>query len=505
MGFRNFLIILLLAFSIISCVSKQQTVLEPKKAEEIPEPAQAVLLPAPPPPVLQASLRSPDPLEGRYISINAVDAPLSAVLYMAASESGMNLAISSEIDINRPITLTLDKVPARTALDIITEVSGIYFFVEGNILRVRPYVSKVYKIPYIHTVTSYNSKLGGDIIGGASEGSGAMAGSFNLEFSNAAVRNDLYRQIAEGVQSIIFPGKVSKDDEEFRHALFGANGEGYSLNLFTGILTVQAGRGKLELIDKYMESVLRETSKQVLIEAKMVEVVLNNVNSYGINWDNFFLNDQIRFKQNLATAGSTALESVGLIPVAAISYASGSTNGLLNLLAQQGKIETLGNPRIRVINGQSAIISSGSLIPYWEKNVEDGEDLRRLVSYSRVTILDGIMLGVTPYIHDDGTITLNIIPVSTMAEKDKVQLGEEGEIVASFPVLNLKEAGTVLNVRNGETVVLGGMIDNYEEQVEHKIPFLGDMPLVGNAFKSTFKRKVKKELVIFIKTSVISI
>ncbi|MCD8492352.1 MAG: hypothetical protein LRY51_10895, partial [Geovibrio sp.] len=115
------------------------------------------------------------------------------------------------------------------------------------------------------------------------------------------------------------------------------------------------------------DSVLKETSKQVLIEAKMVEVTLNDTNSYGINWDNFFFNDQLRYRQNFATSSAAALENIGLTPVAAISYASGGANGLLNLLSQQGRIETLGNPRIRVVNGQSAIISSGSLIPYWEK------------------------------------------------------------------------------------------------------------------------------------------
>ncbi|WP_265820717.1 secretin and TonB N-terminal domain-containing protein [Geovibrio ferrireducens] len=505
MDCRKLLTVMFTMIFIFACSAKKP---EPPAAQT-EEPAKSeqkeVRLPPPPPPVFGGELKKPDPLEGRYITVSAVEAPLSSILYMAAAESGMNLVISPEIDINRPVTLNLNRLPAREALNIITETAGIYFETDGNILRIRPLTAKTYKIPYVHTVTAYSSRLGGDIIGGAAESAGTMAGSYNLEFTNPGERNDLYRQITEGVRSIIFPGRNTDSGSDTKTAEFSPSGEGFSLNMFTGILTVQAGRGKIQLIDRYMDAVLKETSKQVLIEAKMVEVTLNDINSYGINWDNFFFNDQLRYRQNFATSSAAALENIGLTPVAAISYASGGANGLLNLISQQGKIETLGNPRIRVVNGQSAIISSGSLIPYWEKNVEDGEDLRRVVSYNRITILDGIMLGVTPYIHDDGTITLNIIPVSTMAEKDKVQLGEEGEIVASFPVLNLKEAGTVLNVRNGETVVLGGMIDNYEENTEQRVPFLGDLPIVGTLFKSVNKRKVKKELVIFIKTSVINI
>lgn len=498
------LLIMLLLLTAVSCAPKVQEAVTPQPKAET-QVQNRIQLPPPPPPFFKAELEKPDPLKGRYISVNAVGAPLSSVLYMASAETGMNLAISPEIDINRPVTLSLNHVPARLALDIITDTAGVFFETDGSILRVKSIMTKIYKVPYIHTVTKYDSRLGGDIIGGNADSKGTMAGSFNLEFNNPAERNDLYRQIAEGIKHIIFPASGGKVSETVETSGFSTNGEGYNINMFTGTLTVSAGKQKIDLIDRYMESILKETAKQVLIEAKMVEVILNDVNSYGINWDNFFFNDRLRYSQSFAGSAATTLETIGLAPIAAISYMADGVDGLLNLLSLQGRIETLGNPRIRVLNGQSAIISSGSLIPYWEKNVEDGQDLRRLVSYNRVTILDGIMLGVTPYIHDDGTITLNIVPVSTIAERDKVQLGEEGEIAASFPVLNLKEAGSVLNVRDGETVVLGGMIDNYEENIEQKVPFISDAPIVGALFKSVHKRKVKKELVIFIKTTVIRI
>jgi MSHA biogenesis protein MshL len=506
MDLRQLLISLVLLL-VAACSPKVQETVKP--SEPITPSAKVSQnishLPPPPPPIFKAELEKPDLLKGRYITVNAVSAPLSTVLYMAASKIGMNLAINPEIDINRPITLSLNHIPARQALDIITDTAGVFFEQEGSVLRVKSLMTKIYKVPYVHTVTKYDSRLGGDIIGGNADSKGTMAGSFNLDFSNPAERNDLYKQLAEGIRHIIFPGTGSKANDSFETSAFSTAGEGYNINMFTGTLTVSASKQKIALIDKYMDAVLKETSKQVLIEAKMVEVILNDVNSYGINWDNFFLNDKLRYSQNFATTAASSLETIGLAPVAAISYIANGVDGLLNLLSQQGRIETLGNPRIRVLNGQSALISSGSLIPYWEKNVEDGEDLRRLVSYNRVTILDGIMLGVTPFIHDDGTITLNVVPVSTIAERDKVQLGEEGEIAASFPVLNLKEAGSVLNMRDGETVVLGGMIDNYEENIEQKVPFLGDVPIVGVLFKSINKRKVKKELVIFIKTTVINI
>ncbi|MCD8569718.1 MAG: STN domain-containing protein [Geovibrio sp.] len=169
MDCRKLLTVMFTMIFIFACSAKKP---EPPAAQT-EEPAKSeqkeVRLPPPPPPVFGGELKKPDPLEGRYITVSAVEAPLSSILYMAAAESGMNLVISPEIDINRPVTLNLNRLPAREALNIITETAGIYFETDGNILRIRPLTAKTYKIPYVHTVTAYSSRLGGDIIGGAAE------------------------------------------------------------------------------------------------------------------------------------------------------------------------------------------------------------------------------------------------------------------------------------------------------------------------------------------------
>jgi MSHA biogenesis protein MshL len=514
MALRLLLITLVSAALLSACAVKKPAKAEMSPQETAPVREKAAVretLPAPPPMPSVADL-IPEPnafdlLEGKTITIDAIKTPLSAVLYMAAQETGLNLAMGSNADLTRPITVTITNTPAREALDIITESAGMYYEVSGSTLRIKSFITKTYKIPYIHTTTKYDSKLGGDIIGGAADTPSTISGSFNLTYANPAERNDLYKQIADGVRGILFAeetrSEIKIDQGETVH--MHRQSEGFNMNLFTGTLTVTAMKPKIELVDKYITEVIKEISKQVLIEAKMVEVIFNDINSYGIDWENFFHSNQINYSQNFASGSAAALESIGLAPVASLAYSAGGANALLNMLSRQGKIETLGNPRIRVVNGQSAIISSGNLIPYWEKTVDQGEDYERTVSYNRVTILDGIMLGVTPFINEDGTITLNIVPVSTVVENDKVQYGEDGDIVASFPILNLKEAGTVLKVRNGETVIMGGMIDKYEEKVDQKVPFLGDVPVLGYIFKSKTTRTVKKELVIFIKTTVISI
>jgi MSHA biogenesis protein MshL len=125
------------------------------------------------------------------------------------------------------------------------------------------------------------------------------------------------------------------------------------------------------------------------------------------------------------------------------------------------------------------------------------------ITYTRVTVLDGVVMGVSAHIKEDDTITLNIVPVFSDVETVKTQLDTDGVIAASYPIINLKEAGTVLNVKSGSTIVMGGLISNVEVETEEKVPFFGDVPVIGHLFKGTTKSVEKRELVIFLTTTII--
>jgi MSHA biogenesis protein MshL len=206
---------------------------------------------------------------------------------------------------------------------------------------------------------------------------------------------------------------------------------------------------------------------------------------------------------------------VGRISLGAANFANGSLDALgvissgtgddwFAFMATQGRIESVGNPRIRVMNGQTAMISSGQLIPYWEMEKETDEETDDVtITYTRVTVLDGVVMGVSAHIKEDDTITLNIVPVFSDVETVKTQLDTDGVIAASYPIINLKEAGTVLNVKSGSTIVMGGLISNVEVETEEKVPFFGDVPVIGHLFKGTTKSVEKRELVIFLTTTII--
>jgi MSHA biogenesis protein MshL len=519
-----------MSFVILSCASNVEKTkpLQPspamKKAME-----NSRLLP-PPPPVIREASSDIDPLEDVFISIDAIQESLSSVLYMVAAEAGLNLVVSPEIDSQKPFSVTVNNMPARDLLDIISENAGIFYDVEGNTLRIKAMITKTFKIPYVRVQTTQTSQIGGDVFGSSDSN---LSGDYSLRYENTAAQNDVMTQLTSGVYNILFPVTVAESATassssssegagagESGGADGGSSGSadsvsngyyrgetGYVYNRFTGTLKVTANPAKMAKVESYINDVVKELGKQVLIEAKLVEVVLNDSSAYGINWSGQLLpGDKATANIGLGASvvdGSTQLLN-NLNPLGIISN-SNALGDWFAFMASHGKIESVGNPRIRVMNGQSAMISSGQLIPYWETQREEGEEDGDpdTITYTRVTVLDGVVMGVTPHIKEDGTITINVVPVFSDVESVKNLVNAAGETVASYPIINLKEAGTVLNVKSGDTIVMGGLISNIETQVEEKIPLLGDIPVLGNLFKGQAKTVEKRELVIFLKTTII--
>ncbi|MFN3978588.1 MAG: type II secretion system protein GspD, partial [Sulfurihydrogenibium azorense] len=120
------------------------------------------------------------------------------------------------------------------------------------------------------------------------------------------------------------------------------------------------------------------------------------------------------------------------------------------------------------------------------------------VTYIRRDILDGILLGVTPHIEDDGDITLNIIPIASKLVGTK-EFREGSTVVAEGPILSVKESGTVVRVKDNSTIIIGGLISKDESNTEKKVPLLGDIPVLGNFFKQKSKSQEVRELVIFMR------
>ena len=253
-----------------------------------------------------------------------------------------------------------------------------------------------------------------------------------------------------------------------------------------------------------VELIKKRVSRQVLIEAKILEVTLNDDHALGVSWeavaDSILKNgDQLLLQQTLGLSGAVA---------GTVQYTTNNFSAVVTALDEAGDVDTLSNPRIKVLSGQSALISSGKLVPFWEKEVQTnqgtgGSASNTEVTYNRRDVLHGISMGVTPTILDDGRIMLNVIPITSSIEDVIEHYDENGNSVASAPVLNIKEAGTVIFAKDNQMVLIGGLINNTVSTQEEKLPLLGDIPYLGQLFTQTLKKDEKRELVILLKLNVI--
>jgi len=433
------------------------------------------------------------------ITLSAQDVKFATLLHTISKLSGLNLIIDKSVDVNTPITLSVNETSVEDVLDILMQSTGSYYQVKGNILYVKQFMTKSFSIPYVHTVTSFSTQLGGDTLssansggsssggsgGGGSTGSG-IKGDFSLKYDNPDSMNGFYEQIEENIK-----------------LLMSSEGK-YTLNRFSGVLNVYDRKSNVENIEKFISDIKSHTHKQVLIEARILEVVLNKGHSLGISWEAVVDNvmksgDKLLLQQSLAVTGSVA---------GTITYSSKNFSAIVTALNESGDVDTLSNPRIKVLNGQSAIISSGKLVPFWEKEVQTvqgtgGSASNTEVTYNRRDVLNGLTMGVTPTIMDNGNIMLNVIPITSNIEEVVDYYDEDGKVVASAPILNIKEAGTVIYAKDNDLVLIGGLINNTKEKKDQSVPYLSDIPMLGSLFKSTMTTDQKRELVILIRLKVI--
>jgi MSHA biogenesis protein MshL len=275
-------------------------------------------------------------------------------LYAIFKGTPYNVIFAPDVDSNKAITLNFKDINLKDALETIMDVAGLSYEVRDKVIYVKGTITKIYKLPYIKTVTSYNSSLGGNVTGGqrgggAGTGGGGTAtaggginGEFQVDYS--IDQNDLFAQIEDNIKNIL-----------------SKNGK-YALNKMTGVLVVEDTKDRVEFVEEYLARLKREIDKQVLIEAKILEVSLSDSYSFGVDWNAIFkkvADSGIVYSQTLAIPNS----------VASLTILRSDMNAVINAIATFGDIKTLSNPRVIVLNNQPAVLTSGRIIPFWTKQL----------------------------------------------------------------------------------------------------------------------------------------
>jgi len=425
-----------------------------------------------------------DPLEDHTVSFSAVDETLQTVLYSLARAVGMNIIIDPRIkDETKRVTLNFEKVSAATVLREVLNSFDLYYEVTQNIIRIKPFEEKIFALNFMDTNTDIIFDVGGDVLGaGEKKSTTGLSGNFKLSGKGAKKPNS-YDVVEDMVKQVI-----------------SAKGGKYSLNRLSGSLYVRDTPAVLRAIATLINQFKERMSKQILIEARIIEVNLSDGYKYGIDWD--MLRNEIHTASML---NSAAWSSSGLV----LSGVTGAftSNATIKALNTFGDSKIVSNPSIRTKHGQPAVISVGTSLTYKEKvqttrYTDSGISSRDSTEVDVSTVFDGLILGVVPFIEQNGNITLLINPIKSDVDLESLEPEGTGEESVSLPRVSIKEISTTIGLHSGDVVILGGLIDKRKIKTNKGVPFLSSIPLIGYLFKNEVMANETRELVIVLRVTI---
>ncbi|MBF0193005.1 MAG: pilus (MSHA type) biogenesis protein MshL [Magnetococcales bacterium] len=314
------------------------------------------------------------------------------------------------------------------------------------------------------------------------------------------------------------------------------------VNRQSGLITVRAFPKDHKDIQEFLGHLRSRSQRQVVLEAKILEVVLNDGSQLGVDWlaINKGLgrstsaplssepNSSSTFTHSLTTpvldsTGDSILDNTttftkGLVfskggagTPFGLAIRSNDFVGFISLLKQQGKVQVLSSPRISTLNNQKAVIKVGQ-DEVFITGMKQGNSASTNSNGNTVVMpipvfekmFTGISMDVTPQISDEGSITLHVHPLITEVV-DKIKTFNINDQVQSIPLAlsQTRETDSIVRVQNGEVAVIGGLMKTSSKQSEDKMPMLGDVPGFGKLFKKTTNSSETSELVILIRPVIV--
>jgi MSHA biogenesis protein MshL len=477
--------------------------------------------------------------ENRF-DLSVVDAPASQVFMALVSGTPYSMLLPP--DIGGRITIHLKNVTVTEALDTIREMFGYEYriqgkriFIEANTLKTR-----FFKINYLasrrqgsselrvtaNSITTSNNSNGNSATGGAqtTQSSSTTTGGTTGESSDSSrvtmrTDSDFWGDLKTALTAIVG----------------NADGRSVVINASSGVVVVRAMPTELANVDRYLRETQLIADRQVMLEAKIIDVSLSEDYQSGINWGLFNDKGSANYSIGVAQPGAsisgvrgaaqvlgdptsptlsvtpgalggilTGAESKGFIGLA---FQTKNFSSLLNFLETQGNVSVLSNPRIATINNQKAVLKVGTDALYVTNlTTSTTTTTTGTVVTPSLTLepyFSGISLDVTPQIDDDGNIILHVHPmISVVSEKDKsVNLGTLGTFTLPLATSDINETDSIVRVQDGNIVAIGGLMRQEQSADRSQLP--GATGIASTLFGQRGSNLSKRELVILIKPTVV--
>lgn len=466
------------------------------------------------------------------------DQDLGVVIRSLAQTFGVQYQIDPAVQGRVNTTLVNKTLPE--ALDAILP-HGFSYQIRNGVLRVGParMETRIFTLDYVALArvgtasTVIQRRLSSGVLGGG--GTSGGAGATGAGQGGAAVGAvgggadvitgvsiaDVWEDLRVAVDALVFdaPAAAGAGSQSAANAASGlggvagvAGGRPYSrteldgrrliVNPISGTITVSALPSRLEQVEIFIKTFESSIQRQVLIEAKIVEVNLDRNYEFGIDWNAVARTGSTGIAAKLSPGGSRLGSNAEFT-------LKGSTQigTVLTALESQGDVRVLSSPRVSALNNQRAVfdVTTGEIVFNLSRQPTVGPNgtvtFTSSVSPTQVNV--GIVLDVLPQIGADNTVTMNIRPVVTSVARTASFTSPDGTLFQA-PVIDTRESDTMARLRAGETIIIGGLMQNRREKVKSGVPVLKSIPLLGRLFTRTVDVERKAELVIFLTPTIIA-
>ncbi len=483
--------------------------------EEIPSSVEADLMPN-----LDTSVSSEQGTLKRFrIQANAVEARS----FFASLVKGTEYSVAIHPAVQGNITVNLSDVTLDEVLNVVQDMYGYDVVKSGKVIQVYPAGMRTVTIPVDYLqfkrsgrsltsiVTGSVTSAGTSSSGGSSDDSDSSDSNNNNGDSSTTstggtrietiTESDFWPMLQQAVANLIGSGQ----------------GQSVVVTPQAGVITLRAFPDEIREVREFLGVSQERMQRQVILEAKILEVTLSDGYQQGINWSNMTASignsGSVVINRPGPTGGLPPLDAIGSLlgGQTNITISDGNFSAVMNFMATQGDLNVLSSPRITAANNQKSVIKVGTdeyFVTELSSNAGNGENSNAVPEVELTPFFSGISLDVTPQIDNKGNVFLHVHPAVIEVEEEikKLNLGGDfNNVQLPLAKSSIRESDSVIRAKDGDVVVIGGLMKQQNIEQVSKVPFLGDVPALGNLFRTINNVSQKTELVILLKPTVVGV